>query len=91
MDEGASEGEGGCVTHEGTSKEFAARLEASLADALMGGPHPKRRQTALRLNGRSFEAVELDDAGNAIEPLRCTCGNRAVFHRSGCPVAYVCS
>ncbi|MCK1669399.1 hypothetical protein [Bradyrhizobium sp. 153] len=48
--------------------ELAARLEAALIATMTGGPAPAQRPTALRLRGRSFETVELDDAGNAIEP-----------------------
>ena len=61
---------------------IAKELEAKLFEALMGGP-----ATALRLRGRSFEVVELDDDGKIIEPVRCTCGCWAVLHRPGCPFA----
>jgi hypothetical protein len=69
-------------------EEFAKKIEDSLLEAIMGGPLLKQRQTALRAYGNGLETVELDDAGNVIEPVRCTCGARAVFHRSGCPFAY---
>lgn len=67
------------------AKALAEKMEAAMLEALMGGPAPKPRQTALRLRGRSFETVELDDAGNVIEPLRCTCGGFIVIHRPNCP------
>lgn len=69
-------------------KQLAEELEAKFMEAMMGGPPRKQRQTALRLRGRSFETVELDDAGNIIEPLRCSCGAWAVLHRPNCPFAY---
>ena len=57
-------------------KRFAAELEAKLFEALMGGPAPKQRQTAITMRYGRFETVELDDDGNIIEPLpRCPrCG-----------------
>lgn len=66
------------------------RIEAALMDALCGGRLPLR-QTALRMRGRSFETVELDDAGNVIEPMRCICGYYAVMHIPNCPFAYACT
>lgn len=73
------------------AKNIAAEMEAKLTEAMFGGPPPKPRQTALRMCGNGFEAVELDDNGNVIEPVRCTCGAWSVFHRSGCAFAYTCS
>lgn len=70
------------------SKWLAKKMEAKLTEAMMGGPARKQRQTALRLRGNGFETVELDDDGNVIEPVRCTCGHYAVFHRGNCPFAY---
>lgn len=61
-------------------------MDRAMEDAIFGGRRPKQRQTALRVRGRGFETVELDDAGNIIEPLRCTCGAIVVLmHRKGCP------
>lgn len=70
------------------SKRLSAQLEASLLAAIAGPPRPQR-QTAIRLRGRTFETVELDDAGNVIEPVRCTCGTMIVMHRPNCPFAYL--
>jgi hypothetical protein len=65
--------------------KLVAELDAKFMEALFGGPQPKPRQTALRARGNGFETVELDDAGNIIEPVRCICGHSAVIHRSKCP------
>jgi hypothetical protein len=78
----------GLTTMNDISERLAKEMEARLTEAMLGGPAKKQRQTALRLHGRSFETVALDDAGNVIEPIRCTCGAWALFHRSGCPFAY---
>jgi hypothetical protein len=68
---------------------FAKRIEAELLAAIAGPPR-KQRPTALRLRGNSFETVEIDDAGNVIEPVRCTCGGFIVLHRPSCPF-YFCT
>lgn len=60
-------------------------LEAATAEAFLGGSPHKQAKTALRLRGRGFETVELNDAGNIIEPLRCTCGGYIVIHGQKCP------
>lgn len=66
-------------------REMIAReIETKMLEAMMGGPPRKPRQTALRVRGRSFDAVNLDDAGNVIEPIRCTCGS-VIMHWLGCP------
>lgn len=65
-------------------QKFAKEIEAKMF-ALICGPPRKRHQTALRARGRGFEVVELDDAGNVIEPLRCTCGSMIVMHGPRCP------
>lgn len=74
--------------------EFDQRLAKKLEDlfmaAVMGSPR-KKRQTALRVRGNGFETVELDDAGNVIEPARCICGHYSVMHRPNCPFAYACT
>lgn len=66
---------------EDAQRYFADKME----EAMRGGPPHKQRQTALRVRGRSFETVELDDAGKVIEPPRCTCGSMIVVHRPKCP------
>ena len=68
-----------------TQRWFADRMESKLMEAMLGGPPRKQRQTALRVRGRSFETVELDDSGNVVEPLRCTCGGMIVVHQPKCP------
>lgn len=65
-------------------QRLAKEMEAMFMEAVMGGPAKKPRQTALRVRGRTFETVELDDAGNVIEPIRCTCGGM-IMHRPQCP------
>ncbi|HEY8751614.1 MAG TPA: hypothetical protein VIM11_26770 [Tepidisphaeraceae bacterium] len=69
-------------------RKIAKKLDDLFIEAMMGGPPKKQRQTALRARGRGFETVELDDAGNVIEPVRCICGAYAVIHRPNCPFAY---
>lgn len=64
---------------------FARTLEAAMVEAMIGGYPKKQRPTALRLRGNGYETVELDDAGNVIEPLRCTCGGMIVIHGPKCP------
>jgi hypothetical protein len=70
------------------SQKLSQKLEHLLFEQI-SGPVRKQRQTALRLHGRSFETVELDDAGNVIEPIRCICGSFAVIHRPNCPFNYM--
>lgn len=61
---------------------LARGLERQI-EAAMFGPVRKQRQTALRVRGRQFETVELDDAGNIIEPPpRCCYG--VVLHAPNC-------
>jgi hypothetical protein len=79
------------LLHDGNSEEghrelheLAHELEKVLMQAMMGGP-PRRRQTALRVRGRGFETVELDEAGNVIEPLRCICGAAVIHYNPKCP------
>lgn len=63
-------------------ERIAKRIEADLFAAICG-PVRKQRQTALRVRGRSFEVVELDDDGNIIEPPpRCCYGS--VLHAPNC-------
>lgn len=73
---------------ERAQQAFARALEAATTEAMYGGPAPKQRQTAIRARGNGFETVEIGDDGKVIEPVRCTCGSYAVFHRSSCPFAY---
>lgn len=70
---------------EDTNRWLTDKMEAHLMEAMYGGPIKKQRQTALRARGRGFEVVELDDAGNIIETLRCTCGGYIVIHGPKCP------
>lgn len=55
---------------EDARKWLADKMDAALMKAAFGPTVKKRRPTALRLRGRSFETVEIDDAGNVIEPPR---------------------
>lgn len=48
-------------------RKLAKKLEDLFMAAVLGSPK-KQPQTALRVRGRSFETVELDDDGNVIEP-----------------------
>lgn len=68
-------------------KQRMADAMAKIAEAMIMGPPRKQRQTALRVRGRSFETVELDDDGKIIEPVRCICGCYAVIHWPPCPFA----
>ncbi len=58
------------MTEDDLAKDLAAKMEALFMQAAMGGPSMKRPQTALRYRWGRFESVELDDAGNVIEPPR---------------------
>ena len=69
---------------EAIMQRLAKQIEAELFATIMGPPR-KQRQTALRVRGRSFETVELDDDGKVIEPVRCACGGMIVIHRPNCP------
>ena len=73
---------------EDTQRWLAERMDAALMKAMCGSDPRKQRQMALRMRGRLFETVELDDSGNVIEPIRCTCGSYAVLHWPKCPFAY---
>jgi hypothetical protein len=53
--------------------ELARRLDALCMEAMMGGPRPKSRPTALRVRGGRIEVVELDQAGQVIEPPATNC------------------
>jgi hypothetical protein len=67
----------------GVGGDLAKKLEGMFMQAMMGGPQPKRPQTALRVRGNGFEVVELDDAGNIVEPPpRCCYGT--VLHAPNC-------
>jgi hypothetical protein len=75
------------ILAETTPEELAMvnQMHERMMEAILGGSPPKQRQTALRLRGNGFETVELDDSGNVIEPLRCTCGGMIVIHQPQCP------
>lgn len=63
-------------------RQLAKKLEDLFMASVLGSPR-KQRQKALRVRGRGFETVELDDAGNVIErPPRCCYG--AVLHAPNC-------
>lgn len=63
-------------------QRLAKQMEQELFAAITGPPQ-KRRQTALRARGSGFETVELDEAGNVIEPPpRCCYGT--VLHAPNC-------
>lgn len=51
-----------------TSARFAAELERSFFETLLGGPQKPQPTTALRHRNGHFETVEIDAAGNIIEP-----------------------
>lgn len=63
---------------------LAKQMEEKLMEATIGGPRQKPRQTAMRVRGRSFETVELDDAGNIIEPPAPCCRSWGVLHAPNC-------
>lgn len=71
-------------SEEDTRRWMADKMEEAIRKAY-SGPVRKQRQTALRVRGRTFETVELDDAGKVIKPLRCTCGGMIIMHRPACP------
>lgn len=74
---------------EDIARELAKRLDDALFAALCG-PARKQPQTALRVRGNSFEVVELDDAGNIIEPPpRCCYGS--VLHEPNCKFWLTCT
>jgi hypothetical protein len=71
-------------------RKLAKKLEDLFIEAMMGGPVRKKPQIALRLRGSSFETVEIDDAGNVIEPFpRCCCGT--VVHAPNCKFWLTCT
>lgn len=69
-------------------RQLSKRIDDLFMETMLGGKPKNQRQTALRALGSGFETVELDDDGKVIEPVRCTCGHYAVFHRANCPFAY---
>ena len=63
-------------------QKLAKQMEEQLFAAIAGAT-VKRPQTALRTRGNGFEVVELDDAGNIIEPpSRCCYGT--ILHAPNC-------
>ena len=72
------------MTEDDMMERLAKQMEQQLFAAIAGPPR-NRRQTALRARGNGFETVELDEDGNAIEPVRCICGVYAIMHRPACP------
>jgi hypothetical protein len=70
-------------------QELAKRIEDHFRAAMMGSPR-KQPQTALRVRGNGFEAVELDDDGKIIEPPpRCCYGT--VLHAPNCKFWLTCT
>jgi len=63
---------------------LAKKMEDVFMESMMGGPAPKRPQTALRARGRGFEVVELDDAGNIVEPPAPCCRGWGALHAPNC-------
>lgn len=71
------------------ARAFGKKLEAAFFEAMLG-PTRKQPQTALRYHGGQFETVELDDAGNVIEPPpRCCYGT--VLHAPNCRYWLTCT
>jgi hypothetical protein len=71
------------------AQKLAKQIEADLFAAIVG-PVQKRPQTALRARGNGFEVVELDDAGNVVEPPpRCCYGT--VLHAPNCKFWLTCT
>lgn len=64
--------------------DLQMEIDRKILEAFSGGYKPPR-PTALRVRGNSFETVYLDNSGNVIEPLRCTCGCHTIFHQRNCP------
>lgn len=64
------------------AQKLAKQIEADLF-AMICGPAREQPQTALRARGNRFETVELDDAGNIIEP-RAPCCYGTVLHAPNC-------
>ena len=65
--------------------QFEEIVRREIERSIYGCHATKQRHTAIRLRGNGFETVELDDAGNVIEPVICTC---RVVHLAGCPFTY---
>jgi hypothetical protein len=63
--------------------KLAKQVEEHLSAAI-AGPPSKQRQTALRVRGRSFETVELDDDGKIIEPPGPCCHGWGILHAPNC-------
>lgn len=67
---------------EAVKKLLKDRIEEAEAKVWQHMTEPRR--TALKWTASGgFEVVYLDEP----EPLRCTCGARAIVHRSNCPLA----
>jgi hypothetical protein len=74
------------------AEKLKAEIEAEMRKTIMGPPGESQRpvrRTAWRVCDHWLEVVELDDDGKVIEPVRCTCGHGAFFHRSGCPFSSI--
>lgn len=76
-------------TPDDLARRLAKQLEARMF-AEITGPQRPQRQTALRLRGNRLETVELDAAGNIIEPpARCCHGT--VLHAPNCKRWMTCT
>jgi hypothetical protein len=64
-------------------QKLAKQMEADLFAAICG-PARKQPQTAIRLRGNGYETVELDDAGNVIEPPPPCCRPWGGLHAPDC-------
>ncbi len=60
-------------------------MERQIWEALSPMAWKSPRPTAIRVHAGGFEVVEVDDKGDVIEPLRCTCGGMVVMHGPKCP------
>jgi hypothetical protein len=70
-------------------QKLAKQMEEHLF-AVIAGPPVKQPQTALRARGNGYEVVELDDAGNIVEPPpRCCYGG--VVHAPNCKYWLTCT
>ncbi len=85
-DEADADWQGGLIEAgiEDAQRWLVDRMESSMM-MVLASYTKKQRQTALRVHGRSFETVELDDQWKIIEPVRCICGAGAIMHQPKCP------
>ncbi len=70
-------------------QKLAKDIESQMFTAICGAPR-KQPQRALRLRGNGLETVELDGAGNIIEPPPPCCYG-SVLHAPNCKFWLTCS